>query len=334
MQNQKTSYDFCGIGNAGIDIISEVDAEFLKSWDLQKGICSYIDLETANKLQQGLQQLQFIPGGCAANVAACISSLGGQSAFIGRLAHDQIGALFLGDLQQRGIHYNGIPVPALEKGSTRIFTLITPDGERSFAAYYGVQEDLSPDDLDEGAIRQSRFFYLDGYALNARQGPEAFIRAAQISSQAGNTVVFAPSDLSILTKFRDTVSEIIKVSDIILCNEAEALLIAGASTIPDALAVLRDWYPMGAITMGEQGALVFDQNQVMTLPPAARNHPIANTNGAGDHFAGGFLYGLSKGYGLEKSCILGNMCAAEIIIQPGARPVNDYRIHADTLIQE
>jgi len=311
--------DFCGIGNACIDIIATVDDSFLKASSIEKGQCTYLDLQTANQLEKKLENPAYIPGGCAANVASCVALLGGSAAFIGRVTNDNIGHKFINDLSQRGINFPYSPLPAGAIGSTRIFCLTTPDTERSFAAYYGVQEDLSEEDLDESIIAQSRFFYLDGYALNSKRGKETFLKAAHVSRENGNTVVFSPNDLSILKKYDSAVKAILPVTDLILLNAVEAMDLTSSLTLNSALNILKSTYKMGAVTDGANGVYVFESGQMHKLDAAPPPGDVIDTNGAGDNFAGGFLCGLARGYDLIQSARLGLRCAAAVITHFGAR---------------
>ncbi len=316
-------YDFCGIGNSCIDICANVDDTFLTQWDFPKSICTYLPLHRANGLEACLPAPQYIAGGCAANTASIVAALGGQSAFMGRVAKDAIGEMFMDDLQKRGIYFPCAPDETPGAGSTRVFALITPDTERTFAAYYGVQEDLSVADIDEDSVRQSKFMYLDGYALNSRRGADAFLKAAEISHSASGRVVFAPSDLSILNTYPDAVSALEKASDIILCSGQEASFMTGEERPEDAVRALKTRYSMGTVTSGVDGVYVFDENGVSHVPAAIPPAPVTDTNGAGDAFAGGFLFGLSRGMAKEDAAALGNRCAAAIITHAGARPVHD-----------
>jgi sugar/nucleoside kinase (ribokinase family) len=318
-------FDLCGLGNSCIDIVANIDDDFLRRWNFPKSICSYLTLERADALEAALPSPAYIPGGCAANTAACVIALGGTASFMGRVAKDKIGEMSLRQMRELGIRYTGAPDTTPGAGSTRVFALITPDSERTFASYYGVQEDLSEKDLDEQAILNSRFMYLDGYALNSRLGKETFLAAAEIAHRGGNSVVFSPSDISILRNYPDAVSAVISVTDIIFCNEQEAQYMTGFGDIDSILTAFRARYSGGAITAGEKGAYVFDDRGVVLVPAVVPPGPVTDTNGAGDAFVGGFLFGLSRDMPIEKAGRLGNVCAASIITHPGARPVHDYK---------
>lgn len=322
-------FDFCGIGNSCIDICANVDDAFLEKWGYPKSICTYLPLEDANRLEAALPAPQYIAGGCAANTASIITALGGRAAFMGRVAKDSIGAMFMKDLEKRGIHFPSLPDETPGAGSTRVFALITPDTERTFAAYYGVQEDLGPADVDEESVAQAKFMYLDGYALNSRRGAEAFLKAANIAHLAGGRAVFAPSDLSILNTYPDAVAALEKASDIILCSGQEAAFMTGENTPESAARALQSRYTMGTVTDGANGVYVFDAGGISLVPAARPPAPVTDTNGAGDAFAGGFLFGLARGMGKENAAALGNRCASIIITHAGARPTQDLKALLD-----
>ncbi len=319
------TYDFCGIGNSCMDIVDYIDDDFLAHWNFPKSICSYLSLAEADKLESALPNPQYIAGGCAANTASIITALGGKAAFIGRVAKDSIGQMFIDDMHARGIYFPSKPDESEGAGSTRVFALITPDTERTFASYYGVQEDLSAKDLDEESIMHSKFMYLDGYALNSKRGGEAFLKAADIVHQSGGLAVFSPSDISILKNYADVVTKIMAVSDIVVCNEQEAKYIAGCDDLMSAIKILQGMFQTGTVTVGAHGVYAFDKNAVHHIPASTPPSAVTDTNGAGDAFAGGFLFGLSRGYDLPKAAALGNRCASVIITHAGARPIHDYK---------
>lgn len=318
-------YDFCGIGNACIDIIVDVEDAFLSEWNFPKGICSYLELDRADALEKALIKPQYIAGGCAANTAEVITNLGGTASFMGAIADDAIGKILIEDMKRAKIDYTGIPDATPGAGSTRIFTFVTPDTERTFAAYYGVQENLSPRDLNEGFIARSKYMYLDGYALNSPMAGETFLKAAHIALRNNSTVVFSPSDLSILEKHPDVIKELIAVSSMILCNEQEAKHIAGTDNIDRALKELSGMFQAGAVTSGARGAHVFSKDETILVQAAMPPAPVMDTNGAGDGFAGGFLYGLAREMDIVRAGKLGNRCAASIITHSGARPTSSYK---------
>jgi sugar/nucleoside kinase (ribokinase family) len=273
-----------------MDIVAQVDDVFIDAWNFPKGICTYFDLEAAKALQAALPSPEYVSGGCAANAAAVAAALGGNTAFIGRIADDEAGRMFLKDLQDGGIRYTGKPDTNEGAGSTLIFTMTTPDTQRTFAGYYGQLDDLSDADLDQTSLTQSKFLYLDGYTLNTKRGDKFFLKAAEIAKKAGNKVVFAPCDLSVLKEFDDIIETMLGISDGITCSSDEAILLTKEAALDEAIEALRKRVSFGAVTVGDKGVYVFDEKGIKLVPAAMPPAPVVDTNGAGDAFAGGFLY--------------------------------------------
>lgn len=312
--------DFCGLGNACIDIVVEVDETFLALHNLPKGICTYLTDDRAEEIDGALIAPVFEPGGCAANTAVVVTALGGTAAFMGRVAEDAIGKLFIQSMTDNQVAFTPDLAPMEGRGSTRVYTFITPDADRTFATYYGEQETLSVSDLNKNAISAAKFLYLDGYALHSKYNEETFLTAIDWAHQAGNQVVFNPCDLSILNQYPDLCAAIMQAADILICNDIEAMQITDAASAPEAVSLLQQRFVRGAVTRGAQGALVFDDACITPLPAFLPDKPIIDTNGAGDAFAGGYLYGLAQEFGDERAARLGILCASVIITQIGARP--------------
>lgn len=312
--------DLCSLGNACIDIVEEVDAAFLARLALPKGICTYLTDDRAEEVDGALTHPLYEAGGCAANSAAVVTALGGTASFMGRVADDEIGRLFMKSMKDAGVEYTPDLSAMVGRGSTRVYTFITPDADRTFATYYGEQEMLSISDLDKDAIRSAHYILLDGYAMHSKYNTETFTAAVDWAHEAGNKVVFNPCDVSILQQYPALCRILMDKSDIIICNETEAMMITGADDAQAAANTLRERFERGAVTMGPQGALVFHTGGIEPLPAHAPDKPIIDTNGAGDAFIGGYIYGLSHNFSDARAARLGILCASRIITQIGARP--------------
>lgn len=317
-------FDICSLGNACIDIVGEVDEAFLARHNLPKGICTYLTDDRAEDIDNALIDPAYVPGGCAANTAVVVSSLGGKAAFMGRVAEDDIGKLFIQSMKDNNILYEPDLAPMIGRGSTRVYTFVTPDADRTFATYYGEQELLSVSDLNKDAIAAARYILLDGYAMHSKYNTETFGTAIDWAHASGNKVVFNPCDVSILNQYPALCAVLMDKSDIIICNDTEAMMITGKDNAHDAAQALRPRFERGAVTMGAQGALAFGPDGIKALPAQKPDKPIIDTNGAGDAFAGGYIYGLSKGLGDERAARLGILCASVIITQIGARPTRPF----------
>lgn len=316
--------DFCGLGNACIDIVVDVDEAFIKRLALPKGICTYLTDDRAEEVDSALVNPVFEPGGCAANTSVMVTALGGSAAFMGRVAEDTIGKLFITSMADADVLFEPDLAPMEGRGSTRVYTFITDDADRTFATYYGEQEMLSVQDLNERAIREAKYLYLDGYALHSEHNRETFLTAIDWVHEAGGQAVFNPCDVSILNQYKALCEKLMRSVDIIICNDVEAMLITGADTAEKAVQHLQPRFARGAVTSGPGGAIAFDPHHTTRLPAVVPDQPIIDTNGAGDAFAGGYIYGLSQGFNDARAARLGILCASRIITQTGARPKRSF----------
>lgn len=314
-------FGFAGIGNACMDIVAAVDDSLISEFSLTKGICTYIDLPTAEKLMQRLKTPAFIPGGCAANTAACLASLGTNVAVLGRIANDTLGQAIAKGMDDAKIHFEHGKNEDAEPGSTRVFCLTTPDGQRTFAAYYGAGALVRKQDLHHEIVTDTQILHMDGFAFVSTGTHGDFLAAAALARESGGRVSFSPSDLSVVEKYPAMVASFVDICDYFISNEGEGRAISGTNSAGEAADFFRARGKTGAITDGANGALVFSMAGTIRIPARAPESKTIDTNGAGDHFTAGFLYGILQGWPLEKAGRLGVLCATDVLGHAGARPL-------------
>ena len=99
-------FDVLTIGNAIVDVIAAIDQGFLEREGMSEGIMHLVDAERSLYLYDRMPaEKRQISGGSAANTAAGVASLGGRAAFVGKVADDDLGAIFADDLHRIGVHY-------------------------------------------------------------------------------------------------------------------------------------------------------------------------------------------------------------------------------------
>ena len=86
----------------------------------------------------------------------------------------------------------------------------------------------------------------------------------------------------------------------------------------------KTWGGIAALTRSAKGCVIVEEGRCITFR-AAPVKRVIDTTGAGDQFAAGFLYGLTRGKGLADCGRLGAMAAAEVISHYGARPETSLR---------
>jgi sugar/nucleoside kinase (ribokinase family) len=312
-------YDVTGIGNAIVDVLAHAEDRFLVANGITKGAMTLIDAQRAETLYARMGQAVEVSGGSAANTIAGIASLGGSAAFIGKTAQDQLGAVFAHDIRAGGVHYATAPLVA-GAPTGRCLILVTPDAQRSMSTFLGAAQVLSVEDIDRDLIAASAVTYLEGYLFDPPAAREAFFAAARIAHQAGRKVAFTLSDRFCIERHRAEMRRFVERDvDILFANESEIMALTETRGFDEAMHAIRGECEIVALTRSELGSVIVNGADVHVVDPF-RLGPVVDTTGAGDLYAAGFIFGLTRGKDLVACGRLGSLAAAEIISHIGPRP--------------
>jgi sugar/nucleoside kinase (ribokinase family) len=313
-------YDIYGMGNALLDTEVEIDDAFLGQLNIEKGMMTLVDADRQRELLAALTRHspahKRASGGSAANSIIAAQYFGSRTFFSCRVAHDDAGEFYLNDMEKAGVAVNR---NARGDGVTgRCLVMVTPDAERTMHTYLGISETLAVSDLDESAIRDSRWTYLEGYLASSATGREAALHASRIARAAGRQVAMTFSDPAMVQYFRDGLATMLGDGvDLLFCNHVEAQTWTGTESVEAAADTLRAHARAVVITRGSQGALAFDGNAYHNIAPT----PVraVDTNGAGDMFAGAFLHGVVRGMPFPEAGKLASLAAARVVSNFGPR---------------
>lgn len=314
-----TDYDLVGIGNALVDVVAQIDDDFLHAHDLAKGAMTLVDDAQSDRLYAAMPAGSESSGGSCANTMAGFAALGGRGAFIGKVADDQFGAVFRHDMRAMGCAFDTDPAPG-GPATGRCLVLVTPDAQRSMCTYLGAASLLAPENLDASTIAASGVLYMEGYLYDRPAAQAAFIAAAEMAHRAGRKVSVTLSDGFCVDRHRDAFRGLVTDhTDILFANEDEIRSLYQVGQFDDALQRVRGDCEIVCLTRSEKGAVVVagDEVHVVDAEPVTR---LVDTTGAGDQFAGGFLYGYTKGLDPYRCGRIGAIAAAEVIQHYGARP--------------
>jgi len=318
-------FDIIGIGNAIVDILALTDDDFLATENLIKGSMSLIDEQRAQHIYKVMRSTKIVSGGSAANTIVGATMLGARTGFIGKVRDDELGHIFVHDLNSIGVHYQ---TPLAQQGSATAccYVLVTPDGERTMNTYLGASQNLTEDDIDVNLISQTSIVYLEGYLWDPPQAKKAFLKAADCIHTQDGQVAFTLSDQFCVDRYRDEFCNLLKDQkiDILFANEHELKSLFATENINIALSEIQSLVSLAAITCSAEGSIIVTRETIEQCPVFPINELI-DTTGAGDLFAAGFLTGLTKDMDLRDCARLGSIAAAEIIQHIGARPERDLK---------
>ena len=324
-------FDVTAIGNAIVDVLAKADDALLAEHKLPKGGMSLIDAPTAERLYAVMGPGVEASGGSAANTIAGIAALGGKTAYIGKVADDQLGKVFTHDIRAVGVSYT---TPPLEGGlpTARCLIFVTPDAQRTMQTFLGATSQLNPEDVDMNAIKASKVLYLEGYLWDQPQAKKAMREAAVEAKRAGVKVALTLSDSFCVARFRDEFKELIKNHvDILFANESEILSLYEVTDFDAALQAVRKDAEIAALTRSEKGSVVVNGDEVHVID-AVKGVKVVDTTGAGDAYAAGFLYAFTQGRNLATCGRLGGVMAAEVISHMGPRVEADVKALAKTVL--
>jgi len=318
-------FQVVGIGNAMVDVLARADDSFLAEAGIGKGIMQLIDMPRAVDLYSRIGPAKEISGGSAANTIAGVAHLGGRTAYVGKVKDDQLGAIFAHDLRAQGAVYETRLAPKDAPQETgRCIVVVTPDGERSMNTYLGVTEFLEPSDIDPEMMAQADWIYLEGYRFDGPESHAAFAKAIAACKGAGGRVSITLSDPFCVERHRDAFRRMIRDDvDLLFCNRAEMLSMYQTMDFDAALTQAAAEVEIVACTDSEHGAHILSRGTRWHAPAVPTS--IVDATGAGDLFAGAFLWGLAQGYDLETCGRMGNVAASEVISHIGARPEADLK---------
>jgi sugar/nucleoside kinase (ribokinase family) len=313
-------YDVYAIGNALVDIEYHATPSRLNELGIDKGVMTLIDEQQQNSLmaQLGDSHEKMACGGSAANTLIALAQMGADTYFDCRVSSDMAGQFFSRDLNDSGVDSN-LKGKMIEYGVTgKCLVFVTPDADRTMNTFLGVSSELDIDDVSADAVSHSEYVYIEGYLASAENSRDAAIEARRVAEDNGVKTALTLSDPNMVKFFRDNLEAMIgnKV-DLLFANEDEANGLAGTDDFNETLAYLKRVARKFAVTRGKDGSVLFDGLETITINPFKVR--ALDTLGAGDMFAGAFLYGLTHGMGFEQAGKLASRASAKIVGQFGPR---------------
>ncbi len=304
--------DVYGIGNAIVDLQFKLEESELSELGLEKAgmklVSSEEQQEILNKIKD--KSVNTASGGSGANTIIALSQLGAKVAYGCLVGDDDFGNSYLRDMEKLGIEVGA----KVEAGSTgTCLVMITPDAERTMCTCLGVSAKFSKEHISEDLIKRSKWLYIEGYLLSSPVGMQAVLESIKLAKEHDTKIAVTFSDKFIVESFRENLDKVYDDADLFFANYSEASAYFGT----DNFGEISPGIEFGVVTNSEKGAIIVkkgDKTAVEPYPAA----PVDDT-GAGDIFAAGFLYGISKDYELLKSGRIACLLGSKVVSQLGPR---------------
>jgi sugar/nucleoside kinase (ribokinase family) len=314
------TYDLYAIGNALVDSEYEVTDAQLLAMGVDKRHMTLIDAARRTELlgHLGNAHSRRTGGGSAGNTVVALAQLGGKAFYSCRVADDELGAFYTQDLVANGVATNlthSKPAPG-QTGSCMV--MVTPDAERSMSTFLGATAELDHTALHERDIIKSKIYYMEGYLAASPTGLQAALQGRQMAQDAGVQLATTLSDVSMINFCRPGLDAIIgKGLDYLFCNEEEAQVWCGSQDLQTICHQVSQLAGTVCLTRGPKGCIVLEGTHQTAVPAASVK--ALDTNGAGDMFAGAFLYAVTHGHSHTEAAWLANQAAGRVVSQYGNR---------------
>ena len=318
-------FDVYAIGNALVDSEYQVSDALLAQAGVEKRHMTLIDAPRRAEILQHMHGVSShrTGGGSAGNTIVAVAQFGGKAFYSCRVAEDELGAFYAQDLQANGVQTNLSHTRAPHGQTGSCIVMVTPDAERSMSTFLGATSDLDSSALHPQDIERSRVYYMEGYLAASPTGLDAALQGRAIAHKAGVALAATLSDMSMINFCRPGLEAMVGSSvdqgrlEYLFCNEEEAQVWCGAQDLDAVCTQIGQLARVVCLTRSAKGCIVLEGGQRTEVPGV----PVKalDSNGAGDMFAGAFLYAVTQGYSHVQAAALGNRAAARVVAQYGNR---------------
>ena len=268
------------------------------------------------------------PGGKGSNQAVAAALAGGNVHFISRLGKDDFANMAISLWKKSGITPHVTQYSDSYTGAAYIF-IEDKTGNNAIIVSPGAAANINDDDItaNKELIQGSRVFM-----TQLEQSLDAAGTALSFAKEGGAITILNPAPAQPLGE------NILQLCDFVTPNEIEAEQITGTpvKSINDAEIAAGKLLEKGAsaavITLGEQGALFKDNNQIIHQP-SYEVGPVVETTGAGDAFNGGLAVALAEEMPIDKALRFACATASFSVTRQGTAPSMPDRHEIDTLIK-
>lgn len=311
-------YNVFGIGNALVDYEIEITDEFLESNAVEKGLMTLVEEDRQERLVEAVSGKikKRQSGGSAANSMIALSQFGGKGFYTCKVARDEDGTLYKKEMDELGLDTN---LDALPFGTTgKCLVMVTPDAQRTMNTFLGITSDLSVNEIDEEALANSEYIYIEGYLVSSPTGIEAIKKVKELARTNGVKIAYTFSDPAMVKFFNDQSKEAVSGGlDLLFANDEEAQLFTGTTNEEEAFEALKHYSNEFVMTRSEKGAWLWDGESKIEI--AGNKVDAIDSTGAGDMFAGAYLYGITNGLSRKASGELASLAASHVVAKFGPR---------------
>jgi sugar/nucleoside kinase (ribokinase family) len=319
-------YQIYGVGAALVDTEVVVTNEFLSTHKIDKGIMTLVDEARQFELLAALDShhVKRSCGGSACNTIVAASCFGSMGFYSAKVAADDDGQFFIEDLQATGVDFHN-PVASANASANasasitgKCLVMVTDDAERTMNTFLGANLELTSNEIDEANLISSDWLYLEGYLVTDEARTNVAVKTMELAKANQVKTSLSLSDPFVVQVFADNLRKVIGDGiDFLFCNSHEARSFTNTHSTEAAAEQLKKYARTFVITRGAGGSLSYDGTDLVQTAGVSAN--AVDTNGAGDMFAGAFLYAINAGHHYAWAAKFANAASARVVSQFGPR---------------
>ncbi|MCC8088670.1 MAG: adenosine kinase [Rikenellaceae bacterium] len=305
-----------GLGNALVDVLIGLETdEPLYELGFNRGSMNLVGRdkhEEISVLTEGLEY-SYVSGGSAANTIRGLASLGVDTGYIGKIGQDNVGMHIENELTEYGVE---VRLRKSDSPTGQCMVLISPDGERTMATFLGAAVEMDSCDITDCLFDGFDILHIEGYLI---QNKELIIESVKKAKECGLKISMDMASYNIVVDNKEFINDlIVNYVDIVFANEDEAIAFTGMEP-EKSLELIASICEIAIVKLGREGAMIRSGERIIKVPAADPDADVIDTTGAGDLFATGFLFGLTRKYDLETCGIIGSLIAGKVIGNVGPR---------------
>lgn len=317
--------DVLGIGNAIVDVLFRTDDDTIRAQELPKGGMTLIDEAQAEKLYGDAGDTTERSGGSVANTIAIAAALGADAGYTGKVSDDRLGGSFSDSIRSHGVDFS---TPALSgsPATARCLIMVTPDGERTMSTFLGACTQLGPGDVDQDSVAGAKVSVIEGYLADTEQARATIGKVVDAAAKSEARVALTLSDSMCVERHREYFRELTRENvEILLADEDEIAALLGDEPVESLLRDRDGNCEVVVVTHGAKGSTIHGVGGQRDEVDARPADELVDTTGAGDAYAGGFLYGWARGLDNATAGRIGAVAASHVVAQLGAQPPEKLR---------
>jgi sugar/nucleoside kinase (ribokinase family) len=313
-------YDVFGIGNALLDCVYMVEDKFLEENKIEKGLMTLVDEGKQKSIIEKIKSYDsFIQsGGSVTNSVYTLSQLGGSGYVSVLVSDDDFGRTYLRDLKNSNVITAGSSFTTGKGMTGTCLVLTTPDAERTMNTCLSISSNFSIKNINLNDLKYAKYLYIEGYLVTSEIAMDAIKECIQFANMNDVKIALTFSDLSMVKYFKNNFESILKAKvDLLFCNEEEAKTFSGSNSVHGSIEFLKSFTSNLVITQGNKGSLIVNEEEIITIDPY--HVKAIDTVGAGDAFAGSYLYGITNGFTPKNSGDLASLLSSKVVSKIGPR---------------